>query len=46
MFYLRGNPLDYEQWANITGDASWQYKNILPYFKKHLLYNGEFSENG
>ncbi|ODN00432.1 Glucose dehydrogenase [FAD, quinone] [Orchesella cincta] len=45
MFYLRGNPLDYENWANITDDATWKYENVLPFFKKSLVYNGRFADN-
>lgn len=46
MFYLRGNPQDYDNWANLTNDESWSYQNVLPYFKKSLVYNGKFSLNG
>lgn len=46
MLYVRGHPLDYEYWANITGDPEWKYENVLPQFKKSLDYNGAFSENG
>lgn len=41
MFYVRGHPLDYDNWANITGDNQWKYDNVLPYFKKSLDYHGE-----
>ncbi|KAJ8717001.1 hypothetical protein PYW08_005400 [Mythimna loreyi] len=34
MFYTRGNPNDYDGWANITGDQTWNWENTLPYFKK------------
>ena len=46
MLYLRGNPLDYDAWANITKDPTWKYENVLPYFKRHIDYNGEFVRNG
>jgi choline dehydrogenase len=26
---------DYDQWADITGDARWRWDNALPYFKLH-----------
>lgn len=34
MWYVRGNPHDYDTWASITGDSSWKYSNVLPYFIK------------
>ena len=34
MIYSRGHPLDYDNWANITGDSRWRYENVLEYFKK------------
>jgi choline dehydrogenase-like flavoprotein len=38
MVYLRGHPRDYDNWANITGDGRWSYKNVLPYFLKSEDY--------
>jgi len=35
MIYMRGQARDYDQWANITGDARWSWNNALPYFKLH-----------
>lgn len=32
--YLRGNPLDFSRWAEVAGDESWNYDNLLPYFIK------------
>jgi choline dehydrogenase len=32
---MRGQARDYDQWAQITGDASWRWDNCLPAFKKH-----------
>lgn len=34
-FYLRGHPCDYDLWVKATGDRSWSWWNLLPYFKKH-----------
>ena len=34
MIFQRGNPLDYERWANEGGIADWDYAHCLPYFKK------------
>ncbi|XP_035704716.1 glucose dehydrogenase [FAD, quinone] isoform X2 [Folsomia candida] len=45
MFYVRGNPLDYDNWANITGDERWNYDNLVAYFKKSLDYNGAYVKN-
>ena len=33
MIYMRGQARDYDQWADITGDARWRWDNALPYFK-------------
>ena len=35
MIYMRGQARDYDQWAQLTGDASWTWDNSLPYFKLH-----------
>ncbi|XP_075987694.1 ecdysone oxidase-like [Anticarsia gemmatalis] len=32
--YVRGDPHDYDLWAEITKDQSWNYQNLLPYFKR------------
>ncbi|ODN00431.1 Protein PTCD3, mitochondrial [Orchesella cincta] len=45
MFYVRGHPLDYDNWANLTGDPQWKYENVLPYFKKSITYNGKHKQN-
>jgi len=34
MCYIRGHALDYDRWAEETGDADWSYAHCLPYFKK------------
>lgn len=33
MFYVRGNKLDYDEWA-ASGNKGWSYEEVLPYFKK------------
>ena len=33
MLYLRGQARDYDQWAQLTGDSSWSWQNVLPLFK-------------
>jgi choline dehydrogenase len=35
MIYMRGQARDYDQWADITGDARWRWDNALPDFKRH-----------
>jgi choline dehydrogenase len=32
MIYIRGNPLDFERWANDEGMGRWSYAHCLPYF--------------
>ena len=34
MIYIRGNAMDYENWASCEGMANWSYKHVLPYFRK------------
>jgi choline dehydrogenase len=33
MLYVRGNPLDFNTWAQY-GNRGWSYESVLPYFKK------------
>jgi choline dehydrogenase len=37
MVYVRGNPLDYDSWAQF-GNRGWSYESVLPYFKKSEHY--------
>jgi choline dehydrogenase len=32
MIYIRGNPLDYDDWRDAYGCAGWGYADVLPYF--------------
>ena len=34
MTFLRGNPRDYDDWAEREGCAGWSFADCLPYFKK------------
>ncbi len=38
MIYMRGQSRDYEQWAQITGDDTWRWNQVLPAFKEHEDY--------
>jgi choline dehydrogenase len=40
MIYMRGQSGDYDRWADITGDASWSWKQVLPLFKKTEDHHG------
>ncbi len=39
MIYMRGQSRDYDQWAQITGDESWRWEQVLPLFKQHEDYH-------
>ncbi|XP_056636257.1 glucose dehydrogenase [FAD, quinone]-like isoform X1 [Diorhabda sublineata] len=32
--YSRGNPIDYNRWAQLINDPTWKYENVIKYFKK------------
>jgi choline dehydrogenase len=34
MLCLRGQARDYDEWAALTGDSSWAWRNVLPVFMK------------
>lgn len=34
MCYIRGNAMDFDNWASIPGLADWSYQQCLPYFRK------------
>jgi choline dehydrogenase len=40
MLYVRGNPADYDNWAQM-GCRGWTYEEVLPFFKKSETYRGE-----
>ena len=35
MIYMRGQARDYENWANVTGDETWNWMSALEAFKSH-----------
>jgi choline dehydrogenase len=39
MVYVRGNPRDYDQWANL-GVEGWSFKDCLPFFQKMENFEG------
>ncbi|WP_334189763.1 GMC family oxidoreductase [Noviherbaspirillum sp.] len=39
MIYMRGQARDYDQWAQLTGDPSWRWDQVLPLFKKTEDYH-------
>src|SRR5947208_6173029 len=49
MLYVRGNPADYDGWAQM-GCRGWTYDEILPFFRKSETYRGggdpEFRSKG
>jgi choline dehydrogenase len=40
MVYVRGDPSDYDQWAQF-GNRGWSYADCLPYFQKSEAFEGE-----
>jgi len=34
MIYMRGQPMDYDRWAEVSGDDSWRWEQVLPLFKR------------
>lgn len=49
MTFLRGNPRDYDDWAELEGCKGWSFADCLPYFKKFERRDGpanEYRSNG
>ncbi len=47
MLYLRGQSRDYNEWADLTGDSSWSWENVLPHFKRvEDHWNGASEKHG
>lgn len=34
MCYIRGDARDYDEWAQLSGDARWNWQGVLPYFRR------------
>jgi choline dehydrogenase len=34
MIYMRGQAGDYDRWAEVSGDPSWRWDNVLPLFRR------------
>lgn len=39
MIYMRGQARDYDHWAHVSGDDSWRWDQVLPFFKKSEGYH-------
>ncbi|KAH9508966.1 hypothetical protein Btru_048414 [Bulinus truncatus] len=53
MLYVRGSKHDYDRWAQYLGTDQWDYRHVLPYFKKsedvqieHLKSSNYHSQGG
>ena len=50
MIYMRGQRSDYDRWAELTGDDSWRWDQVLPIFKQsedhHAGANGLHGAGG
>ncbi|MES2050164.1 MAG: GMC family oxidoreductase N-terminal domain-containing protein [Pseudomonadota bacterium] len=44
MIYMRGQARDYDLWADLTGDASWRWDQVLPLFAKSENHHAGKSE--
>jgi choline dehydrogenase len=44
MIYMRGQREDYDEWARVTGDASWSWNAVLPVFKRSEDHHGGANE--
>jgi len=44
MIYMRGQREDYDDWANRTGDSSWNWESVLPVFRESEDYHGGASD--
>jgi choline dehydrogenase len=40
MIYMRGQAGDYDGWAELCGDPSWRWENVLPMFRRSEDHHG------
>ena len=40
MIYMRGQREDYDEWARLTGDSTWNWDAVLPIFRDSEDYHG------
>ncbi len=45
VIHLRGHHKDFDNWARITGDNSWNHSSVVPYFQAHEDYKGPGDPN-
>ncbi len=45
MIYMRGQAQDYDRWAELAGDASWGWDQVLPLFRQSEDYHGGASSH-
>jgi choline dehydrogenase len=47
MIYMRGQARDYDEWAQLSGDSSWRWQQVLPLFMQHEdFYRGASEFHG
>ena len=46
MIYSRGSPKDYDNWAEVVRDQSWNFEGVLAFFKKTENFQGEYRDSG
>ncbi len=44
LLYIRGQPADFDDWAELHGATGWRYRDLLPHFKRSEAYEGGESE--
>lgn len=45
LYHVRGDPKDYDDWTTASGDSSWSWQNLLPYFIKSEHVEDEYILN-
>jgi choline dehydrogenase len=43
--YVRGSTMDYEQWTMLTGDMSWGYSQLVPFFRRTEQFIGSSTDS-